>query len=136
MEGDRCYWIVEIFVKVSYITVQIKSETYFELINRPGVARAVLKTPASLNNWLIHWVGHPFVQNLQESWINTLSIPNRKNWGAEILRECLPPTMCHMSHVPCQVSCVRCHVSGVKCLMMLHFWTNDAKRMLKMSREY
>ena len=40
-----------------------------------------------------------------------LSILNRKSWGAVILRECSPPTMCHMSHVMCQVSGVRCQVS-------------------------
>ena len=44
-----------------------------------------------------------------------LSIPNHKSWGAEILRECSPPTMCHMSRVICQVSGVSCQVSGVKC---------------------
>ena len=49
-----------------------------------------------------------------------LSIPNHKSWGAEILKECSPPTMCHMlcvkfhaSHVTCQVSGVTCHVSSV-----------------------
>ena len=44
-----------------------------------------------------------------------LSIPNHKSWGAELLRECSPPTMCHMSRVICHVSCVRCQVSGVTC---------------------
>ena len=46
---------------------------------------------------------------------NVLLIPNHKSWGAEILRECSPPTMCHMSHDTCHVSHVRCHVSGVTC---------------------
>ena len=31
--------------------------------------------------------------------IKTLSIPNHKSWGADILREYSPPNMCHMSHV-------------------------------------
>ena len=35
------------------------------------------------------------------------------SWGTEILRECSPPTMCHMSHITC-------HMSRVTCLL---FWT-------------
>ena len=31
------------------------------------------------------------------------------------MRECLPPTICHMSGVRCQVSGVRCQVSGIRC---------------------
>ena len=30
--------------------------------------------------------------------------PNRKSYGAEILRELSPPTICQMSYVRCQVS--------------------------------
>ena len=56
-------------------------------------------------NWLIHWVGDPFVQNLQDT-----VYPNQKSWGAEILRECSPPSMCHMSGVRCCVSGVKCHI--------------------------
>ena len=48
--------------------------------------------------------------------------PNRDSYRADILRECSPPTtchmscaMCHMSRVRCQVSGVTCHVSGVTC---------------------
>ena len=37
-----------------------------------------------------------------------------KSWGAEILKECSPPTICHMSRVICHVLHVMCHVSGVK----------------------
>ena len=48
-----------------------------------------------------------------------LSIPNHKSWGAKILRESLPSTMCHMSGVRCQVSDVRCQVPGVKCNFFL-----------------
>ena len=35
--------------------------------------------------------------------------------GAEILRECSPPQMCHVSRVMCHVSCVTCHVLRVTC---------------------
>ena len=44
----------------------------------------------------------------------TLTIPNLKSWGAEILRECSRRTMCHMSCTRCQVSGVRCHMPGVR----------------------
>ena len=86
------------------------------LINRPGVAGAVLQSPPSFIKSVTHSLmvcGNIF---------KVLSIPSHKSWGAEILRECSPSTMCHMSHVKChlsgvtcQVSCVRCHVSGVRC---------------------
>ena len=35
--------------------------------------------------------------------------------GAEILRDCSPPTTCHMSRVMCPVSHVMCHVLHVLC---------------------
>ena len=41
----------------------------------------------------------------------TLSIPNRKSWGATIMREYSHPH--HVSHVMCHLSCVMCHVSCV-----------------------
>ena len=47
----------------------------------------------------------------------SLSFPNRKSQGAEILRKYSPPP-CITSHMSCvrfQVSCVRCHVLGVMC---------------------
>ena len=57
---------------------------------------------------------------------NTLHIPNCRSWAAEILRECSPPTMCHMS-------CVRCQVPGVKCFFLflfifIFFWSHQANR--------
>ena len=36
-----------------------------------------------------------------------LKIPNPYSQRDDILRECSPPTMCHVSHVRCQVSHVR-----------------------------
>ena len=42
--------------------------------------------------------------------LKILSIPNRKSWGTDILRECSPPTMCHMSFVTSHVSRVKCHI--------------------------
>ena len=46
---------------------------------------------------LINYVGDPFVQNLQDTFVSHV--------------------MWHMSRVTCQVSRVRCHVSGVTCLV-------------------
>ena len=42
---------------------------------------------------------------------NIQSIPNCKSQGAEILSDCSPCTICHMSHVKSHVS--QSHVSGV-----------------------
>ena len=47
-----------------------------------------------------------------------LSTLNRKSCGAEILRKCSPPTLCHISYVTCHVSLVSCQVSGVTCHML------------------
>ena len=48
----------------------------------------------------------------------TLSIANRMSWGAELLRACSPPTICHMSRVTCQLSHVRFQLSCVT----YHMW--------------
>ena len=56
----------------------------------------------------------------------TLSFPNHKSQGAEILRKCSTPpcvlchmscVTCHMSHVMCHMSYVMCHMSYVTCQM-------------------
>ena len=48
----------------------------------------------------------------------TPSLPNRRSWIAEILREGLPPsTSCHASHVACNASHVLCPIFfGQSCL--------------------
>ena len=45
----------------------------------------------------------------------TLPISNGRSWGAEILRECSTPTMCHMSCVISHMSQVTCYMSCVPC---------------------
>ena len=77
-----------------------------------------------LRHSIVHYLIHSLI--LLFRIFQTLFIPNRKSWAAEILRDCSPPTMCHMSHftcnvsyVRCQVSHVRCPVSGVRCLPRL-----------------
>ena len=79
------------------------------IINRPGVAAAVLQIPSS---FIIHsFIKWPFSQNI----FKTPSLPSRKKYGPDILRECSPPTICHMSHVMChtQMLHVMCPVSHV-----------------------
>ena len=71
------------------------------LVNRPGVAGAVLQTPLSLIKWLSH---SSFSLNI----FQPLSIPNRKFW------QNVHPT-CHVSSVMCHVSPVTCHPSHVTC---------------------
>ena len=62
------------------------------IITRHDVAEAVLQTPLSLIDC--------------ENIFKILSLARD-----DILRECLPPTACHMSHIRCHISCVTCHVS-------------------------
>ena len=61
-------------------------------------AQPCFAQPGGVRNKLIH-----SLSMLSFRIFKTLSIPNCKSWGAKILRECSPPTMCHMS-------CVTCHV--------------------------
>ena len=65
---------------------------------------------------LIHYLSDLSIQNLQET-VN----PKPKCWGAKILREYSPPTMCHMSCVTCHLSLVMCQVSGVTCQVSCFF---------------
>ena len=45
-------------------------------------------------------------------------------WGAEVLREGLPPPTCHIPCVTCHVTCVTCHVTCVTCQVshIFHFF--------------
>ena len=74
------------------------------LVNRPGVAGAVLQTPL----WLIDSFSHHFPPNLQDI-INPKTL-ELGSWNFERMF-----TPHHVSHVRCHVSCVRCQVSGVRC---------------------
>ena len=70
------------------------------LINRPGVADSVLQTPLSLINWVGKW---------------SFSSQSSRHHKSQILRECSPLTMCHMSQVTCHISGVMCQVSHIRC---------------------
>ena len=72
------------------------------IFNKPGVARAVLKTPLSHIDWLSDWLSDPFPPNLQDI-INPKPL-ELGSWNFH-------PH--HLSHVTCHVSHVRCHKPGV-----------------------
>ena len=76
-------------------------------INRSSVAGAVQQTPLSLIKRVI----------LCENAFNILSFPNRQSQGAEMFRDCSPPTTYHMSNVTCHLLLVTCHLSPVMCLI-------------------
>ena len=74
------------------------------------------------NTFVTHSWSQSVIIFLQTS--KTSFHPNRKSKGAEIFRECSPPTICHVSHVTChmlhvtcQVSHGMCHMSHVICYM-------------------
>ena len=75
------------------LSIMKKKHVYF---NRPGVVRAVLQTHLSFTELFV----------LSFRIFNSLSIPKCKSWGAEILRECSPPTMRQMPRIMCQLSSV------------------------------
>ena len=95
---------------------------WIKIINRPGVARAVLQTASSLIDWLIQSVREPFPPDLQsiitpkplelESWFfERMFTPHHVS---HVLCH-VSHVMCHLSPVTCHLSCVTCHVSPVKC---------------------
>ena len=67
----------------------------FIIVNRPGVAGAVLQTSLSP----IDSVSESVILFLQT--FETSLHPNRKTWEAEIFGECSPPHQ--MSHIMCLV---------------------------------
>ena len=78
---------------------------YNDIINRPVQRGLFYKQP---HNSLINKLSHPFPQNTV--------FTNRKSQRADILRECSPPTMCHMSRD-------MCHVPHVQCCMIYLFYS-------------
>ena len=87
------------------------------LINRPGVARAVLQTTFSLINWLSH---------------SSFSSRSSKHYNSQTVRarelkfwENIHPTpcvMCHVSCVMCHMLFVTCHLSPVTCHLSHVTW--------------
>ena len=85
------------------------------IINRLGIAGAVLQTPSSLIKWLTHSLivcGNIFKKPVH---------PKPEELDSWNLRECSSHTMCHVSHVRCHVSRVTCQVSLVICNFLFYF---------------
>ena len=86
------------------------------MFNRPGVAGAVLQTPASL------------IKSVAQSSFSSKSSKHHNSqtvWPRELtFWENVHPTqyvMCHLSHVTCHLSCVTCHLSHVTSIFCLVF---------------
>ena len=100
------------------ITLDQGLKNSIPIFSRPGVAGYFFKTPSVLINYLIQSV------ILFLLIFKTLSFPNCKSKGADILREYSTPTMWHISHVMCHVSHVTWHMSNVMChVFYVLFWT-------------
>ena len=88
-----------------------------------GLSQAVCRTFAGLShNFLRSFsiLSYDFLSTSHDFLRSFLDLsPDNKSVAliAEILRECSPPTTCHMSHVACHVSRVMCHMSCVACHM-------------------
>ena len=65
-------------------------------------------------NWFIHWLGHPFVQNLQDTVYPKPYELGSWNFERKFNPHHVSDVTCHVSRVTCQGSGVRCEVSGVK----------------------
>ena len=78
---------------------------------------------SSTNTFVIHQVIQSVI--LLFRIFKTLSIPNREIWRAKLLKECSPPTMCHMS-------CVTCEVSGVRCRVSPFFWGGEGEEVVEL----
>ena len=77
-------------------------EEYF-IFNRPGVARAVLKTQFSFINSFIYL---PFSSK------SSLKLHSHVTC---IFDRTFTSQMCHMSHVGCLISCAMCHIPHITC---------------------
>ena len=85
----------------------------YYIINRPGVAGAVLQSPLLLIHSFNNWFSDPFPPNLQN-----IRTPKPEELGSWNFERMFTPhhlwIVCQVSGVTCQVSHVRCHMSGVK----------------------
>ena len=105
-------------LKCSVYFVYISNQTMFQIknikiyvktidlviLNRPGGARVGLHTYLSFS----HSLTDSLVLFLQI--LKTPSLQNSIGSRSEVFRECLPPSMYHMSHVTCYMSHVISHV--------------------------
>ena len=111
---------------VSHVTYQKKKLTfnflffYVKKIGQIGGASSVeglLSTGPTPSSFLkLHRAALGVI--LQFKFFQTLSIPNRKSKGAEILREFSSYTICDLSCITCHLSPVTCHLSPVTCIFV------------------
>ena len=85
------------------------------LINRPGLAGAVLQSPLLFVDQFINWLNHILVQ------ISSEHCQSQTGRARELtFLENVHPTLCVLCHVSCalcHVSLFMCHVSSVTCDM-------------------
>ena len=85
----------------------------FLVINRPGLAGAVLQSSLSLFNSFIHSWTHPLVQ-ISSKYSQFQTGKARKLKFCENVHPTIC-VLCHVSFVTCYVSHVTCHMSRVPC---------------------
>ena len=84
----------------SPLTNLMSNYIYNHIINRPGVARAVLQTPS----WLTESVSDPLWKYLQKSFTPKLEEIASWNFERRFTSRHLSCVTCHMSHITCHVS--------------------------------
>ena len=100
-----CICFLQIFEK--FLGLKGKSwEAKTSLVNRPGVAGAVLHTALLLINALIQWSFSSRYSQDHDS--QTVRARGLKFWESVHPTPCV---MCHVSRVTCHVSSVTCHLS-------------------------
>ena len=98
-----------------------------QIINRPGVAGAVLQSPPLLTYLLIKSAFSSRYSQHHKS--QTVRAGQLKFWENVHTTPC---GMCHVSGVTCQVSPVTCHVSRVTCHMSkIFFFTFSLEKKKK-----
>ena len=112
--NNRCVWYEQLYLKLFSL-----------IVNRPGVAGAVLQIPLLLIDWLSESAFSS--KSLQHHKSQTVKARKLKFWENVHPPPCVTCQVsrvrctCQVSGVTCQVSRVWCQLSGVIC-RMLHFF--------------
>ena len=121
-EKSRRILLLNLFYYLSSLAIKIYFFPPFLpqgqiIINRPGLARAVIETGSSFINSFIHSLTDPLVQI---SSIHCQSQTERARY-LKFWENVYPilGVMYHVSHVTCQESPVTCHLSHVKIFFCL-----------------
>ena len=87
-------------------------DNVLRIINRPGVAGALLRTPSWTIKSVCQWAFSSKSSKYHKS--QTVRARNLKFWGnvhpPQYVTWHMSRFMCHMSHVTCCMSCVICHM--------------------------